>query len=108
MELCEYNLEEYIKRKNKPISINEIRLILTQLNKIFKVILNEKIIYRDLKLNNNFNFYYRLDKCLIKLSYSNQFITQSNSIITNENSLTTPYEILKDKKINIKSDIWSL
>ena len=42
MELCEYNFEEYIKRKNKPISINEIRLILTQLNKIFKVMLNEK------------------------------------------------------------------
>ena len=37
MELCEYNLEEYIKRKNKPISINEIRLILTQLNKFLKL-----------------------------------------------------------------------
>ena len=41
MELCEYNLEEVLK-KNKPISINEIKLILTQLNNIFKVMLNEK------------------------------------------------------------------
>ena len=69
--------------------------------------LNEKIIYGDLKLNNILISIDRLDKCLIKLSYSNQFITQSNSI-TNENSLTTPPEFLKDKKTNIKSDIWSL
>ena len=106
MELCEYNLEEVLK-KNKPISINEIKLILTQLNNIFKVMLNEKIIYGDLKLNNILISIDRLDKCLIKLSYSNQFITQSNSI-TNENSLTTPPKFIKDKKTNIKSDIWSL
>ena len=37
MELCEYNLGEYIKIKNKSISINEIKLILTQLNKFLKL-----------------------------------------------------------------------
>ncbi len=25
MELCEYNLEDYIKRRKKPISVNEIK-----------------------------------------------------------------------------------
>ena len=41
MELCEYNLGEYIKIKNKSISINEIKLILNQLNNTFKIMLNE-------------------------------------------------------------------
>ena len=48
MELCEYNLGEYIKIKNKQISINEIKLILSQLNNTFKIISNEEIIYGDL------------------------------------------------------------
>ena len=108
MELCEYNLGEYIKIKNKSISINEIKLILTQLNNTFKVMLNEKIIFRDLKLNNILICLDRLDKCLFKLSFSNQFINKSNSIKINENLLTISPEILKGEKMNIKSDIWSL
>ena len=106
MDLCEYNLGEYIKRKNKPISINEIKLILNQLNNIFKIISNEKIIYGDLNLNNILIYLDRLDKCIIKLSYSSKFINQSN--IKNENLLTASPEILKGEKMNIKNDIWSL
>ena len=49
MELCEYNLGEYIKIKNKQISINEIKLILSQLNNVFKIMNNKKIIYGNLK-----------------------------------------------------------
>ncbi len=46
MELCEYNLGEYIKIKNKPISIDEIKLILIQLNNAFKIMSNDKITWR--------------------------------------------------------------
>ena len=49
MDLCEYNLEDYIKRRKNPISINEIREVLNQLNNTFKIMLNENIIHRDLK-----------------------------------------------------------
>ena len=112
MELCEYNLENYIKKREDLISINEIREILIQLNNTFKIMLKEKIIHGDLKLNNILISFNKLDKCLIKLSFydSNQFIKQSNlkSIIINENILTISPEVLKGEEDLSKSDIWSL
>ena len=36
MDLCEYSLEDYIKKRKNPISIYEIREILNQLNNTFK------------------------------------------------------------------------
>ena len=94
------------------ISINEIREILIQLNNTFKIMLKEKIIHGDLKLNNILISFNKLDKCLIKLSFydSNQFIKQSNlkSIIINENILTISPEVLKGEEDLSKSDIWSL
>ena len=112
MELCEYNLEDYIKKREDLISINEIREILIQLNNTFKIMLKENIIHGDLKLNNILISFNKLDKCLIKLSFydSNQFIKQSNlkSIIINENILTISPEVLKGEEDLSKSDIWSL
>jgi serine/threonine protein kinase len=112
MELCEYNLENYIKKREDLISINEIREILIQLNNTFKIMLKEKIIHGDLKLNNILISFNKLDKCLIKLSFydSNQFIKQSDlkSIIINENILTISPEVLKGEEDLSKSDIWSL
>ena len=76
MELYEYNLEDYIKKREDFISINEIREILIQLNSTFKIIYNEKMIHGDLKLNNILLSFYKIDKCSIKLSFydSKQFI----------------------------------
>ena len=36
MDLCEYNLEDYIKIRKNPFSIYEIREVLNQLNNTFK------------------------------------------------------------------------
>ena len=111
MEFCEYNLEDYIKKREDLISINEIKEILIQLNNTFKIMLKEKIIHGDLKLNNILISFNKLDKCLIKLSFydSNQFIKQSNlkSIIINENILTISPEVLNGEEDLSKSDIWS-
>ena len=114
MDLCENNLEDYINSRKKPISINEIREVLTQLNNTFKIMLNENIIHRDLKPKNILISLDRLDKCLIKLSDygSSKLINQSNSnsfSITGTLFTMAP-EVLKDEKelINSKSDIWSL
>ena len=52
MELCKCNLELYVKRREDQISINEIKELLIQLNNTFKIMLNQKIIHRDLKSNN--------------------------------------------------------
>ena len=43
MEYCEYNLQSYMSlKRNTPLSINEIKKVLTQLNNTFKLILKEK------------------------------------------------------------------
>ena len=42
MDLCEYNLEDYIKRREDSITINEIKEILNQLNNTFKIMNKEK------------------------------------------------------------------
>ena len=49
MELCLINLEEYMKIRNKGLSIEELREFLIELNKTLK---SKEIIYRDLKLTN--------------------------------------------------------
>ena len=41
MDLCIYNLEDYIKRRENDITINEIKEVLNQLNNVFKI-MNEK------------------------------------------------------------------
>ena len=68
MELCDCNLEEYILKREKKLSIKEIREVLTQLNNTFKIMQKENIIHRDLKPSNILISFNRLDKCLIKLS----------------------------------------
>ena len=114
MDLCEYNLEDYIKRREDSITINEIKEILNQLNNCFKIMNKENIIHRDLKPKNILISLKRIDKCLIKLSDygSSKFLNQSNtnSIGKIGTLLTMAPEVLKDEKelINSKSDIWSL
>ncbi len=49
MELYSYNLENYLLNKNKPLSINEIREILIQLNYSLSNFYNEKIINGNIK-----------------------------------------------------------
>ena len=114
MDLCEYNLEDYIKRREDSITINEIKEILNQLNNCFKIMNKENIIHRDLKPKNILISLKRIDKCLIKLSDygSSKFLNQSNSNSIGKYGtlLTMAPEVLKDEKelINSKSDIWSL
>ena len=68
MDLCIINLEDYIKSRENEITINEIKEVLNQLNNIFKIMNEKKIIHRNLKPSNILISLDRLDKCLIKLS----------------------------------------
>ena len=114
MDLCEYNLEDYIKRREDSITINEIKEILTQLNNCFKIMYKENIIHRDLKPKNILISLKKIDKCLIKLSNygSSKCLNQlnTNTIGNNRTLLTMAPEVLNDQKelINSKCDIWSL
>ena len=110
MDLCITNLEDYIKNRENPIRINEIKEVLIQLNNVFKIMNDKKIIHRDLKPSNILISLDRLDKCIIKLSDygSSKFINLSNNVTINGTPLTMSPEILKGENYTFKSDIWSL
>ena len=52
MELCDKNLKEFMKEKNKALTVEEIKTKFLELNELFKEIQKENIIHRDLKLEN--------------------------------------------------------
>jgi len=91
MELCIFNLEEYLKIRNEPLSIDEIKEILFQLNKILKIMKEKNIIHKDLKLSNILISLEKINKIQIKLSDFG-----SSNKIKNETPLTKASEVLKN------------
>ena len=69
MDLYSFNLENYLKIRDKPFSINEIKEILLQLNKIFKKLNEENTIHGNLKLSNILINLDEINKISIKLCY---------------------------------------
>ena len=52
MEKCDKNLKQFIEERGKGMEIEEIKNKFSELNRLFKIIQKEKIIHRDLKLEN--------------------------------------------------------
>ena len=52
MELCDGNIEKYIRDRGYPLNIDEILILLTQLNKAFHLLDTNNIIHRDIKPSN--------------------------------------------------------
>ena len=116
LELCNISLEEYLKNRENPLSIDEIKEVLLDLNKSFKEMKDKNIIHRDLKPS---NILLSLNKSKInKISFKisdfglNKLIEGSK--IDEMNLKGTPItmspETLKGEEnlISNKSDIWSL
>ena len=107
MELCLINLEEYMKIRDKGLSIEELREFLIELNKTLK---SKKIIYRDLKLTNILISLNKINKISIKISdlglnkKMNEEITMSSFKIP----YTRSPEIIENGNVDIKSDLWNL
>ena len=107
MELCLINLEEYMKIRDKGLSIQELREFLIELNKTLK---SKDIIHRDLKLTNILISLNTINKISIKISdlglnkNMNEEITMSSFKIP----YTRSPEIIENDNINIKSDLWNL
>ena len=67
MDLCLCNLEDYLYIRKEPLSIDEIREILIQLNEILKITEKENIIFKDLKPSNILITYSKIDEIKLKL-----------------------------------------
>ena len=71
MEYCDMNLEQYVKERFKeenPLTINEIRNILFNLNNILKILYRNHIAHRDLKPSNILLKFIEKNNFIVKLS----------------------------------------
>ena len=110
LEFCDYNLQQYYLKK-KELDIATIQKIFNDLNKAIKILHQNKLIHRDIKLENIF----------IKLKEDSDFVVKLGdfgcSIISNfESKLSTHVgtlnymapEILNGELYNYKCDLYSL
>ena len=107
MELCLTNLEEYMKIRDKGLTIEELRDFLIELNKILKT---KEMIYRDLNLSNILISLNEINKISIKISDLglNKKINEELTMTSTKISYSRSPEIIENYNIHIKSDLWNL
>ena len=109
MELCLFDLKQYIENGNR-LSIEEIKKILLQLNNTIKIINQKKIIHGNIKPSNILFSVNQIEKLIPKLSdinlgkTLNLFISKS----LDEFHKTLAPEVIEENFFSEKSDIWSL
>ena len=116
MELCDETLYDVLCRKprNLGFSSEEIKIILFQLNNVFKLMDKNKISHRDIKLNNVLVKYLNKEKTKFKIllsdyGVSNQILELTQQLKTHAGTLLIMApEILNDEPYNNKCDLWSL
>ena len=118
MELCDETLFHTLIRKTKGkqggFSAEEIKEILLQLNKVFKIMNFYNISHRDIKLNNILVKYLDEEKTKYKVLLSDYGISNQLSSITKKftthagTHLIMAPEILNNEKYTNKCDLWSL
>ena len=117
MELCDETLYHElcdIKPNNRGFNSDQIREILKQLNIVFKKMNDNKVVHRDIKLNNILIKYLDKKKKKFKVllsdyGISNRILSFTGRLSTHAgNLLIMAPEILKMEDYNEKCDLWSL
>ena len=116
MELCDETLYDIWCKKPRNIgfSSEEIKLILLQLNNVFKLMDKNKISHIDIKLNNILVKYLNEEKTKYKIllsdyGFSNQILQLTQQLKTHEGTLLIMApEILNEEPYNNKCNLWSL
>jgi serine/threonine-protein kinase ULK/ATG1 len=114
MELCDNNLQNILNEKKGAFNIDEVYDIISQLNNTFKIISENNIVHRDLKLENILVKYIDKKKSefIVKLTdygVSRKVLSISKKCNTYVGTvLTMAPEILAGEKYDNKCDLWSL
>ena len=116
MELCDNNLSNILRNKKEGFNIKEIYEIMYQLNKTFKIMRENRIVHRDIKLdnlikyekNNILNFICKLTDFGISKKMNDFTICKTYA----GTAITMAPEILKNEGVNKeydeKCDLWSI
>ena len=112
MEKCDSDLNNYfIHKRSNTFSFDEIKDLLNQLNKTFKIMDENNIIHGDLKLE---NILYKIrddNKLLYKLTDIGgnvEFLELTENFLDKSQPEFTAPEVLSDNKLQSLSDLWSL
>ena len=114
MELCDGNLQNILNKRSSGFNRDEVLDIIKQLNNTFKIMSENKIIHRDLKLENILIKYddKNKSKFTVKLTdygVSRKILTLSQKCNTYAGTIMTMApEILEGEEHDIKCDLWSL
>ena len=114
MELCDGNLQNMLNKRNSGFNRDEVLDIIKQLNNTFKIMEENKIIHRDLKLENILIKYddKNKSKFTVKLTdygVSRKILSLSQKCKTYSGTIRTMApEILEGEEHDIKCDLWSL
>ena len=112
IELCDENLSNIIRRKKEGFTEEEIYEILIQLNNTFEIMSENKIILRDIKLNNILIKYIDKEKSKYIAKIGDYGVSKRLSDWKFENKVGDPHymapEIIKEENYDIKCDLWSL
>ena len=121
LELCDIDLERYLKENPEKRNIDFIRNQFIGLNKALKILYQKKVMHRDIKPSNIF-LKFENDKCITKLGdlgISRHYDDLDSSLHDNDefvlnisHNMGTPLymapEILKEGHYNYKIDLYSL
>jgi len=114
MELCDDNLMSILIKRNTSFNSNEIYEILNQLNNTFKSMVKNKLVHRDLKLENILVKYENKEKSKFIIKLTDYEVMTKLRTFTEKCSLrvgTLKYmapEILEGNKYGRECDLWSL
>ena len=114
MELCDDNLGNILRKRKKGFSSKEIQKMMIELNETFKIMVNNKIVHRDIKLENILIKYVDNEPnnfiCKLAGYGISEDITNSGFCIDHVGTgLIMAPEILEGKeKYDNKCDLWSI
>ena len=113
LELCDTDLDEVLKRKNKGFNELELQIIMSQFNSVFSKMRQNQIIHRDLKLKNimvKYDNTIPIIGFIIKLSdygFSKELMENDLTSTRLGSPATQAPEIIYES-YNAKVDLWSV
>ena len=114
MELCDNTLFKELTKTKNGFEPKEIREILLQLNNVFRIMNDNNIVHRDIKLHNILIKYLNEEKSKFKVLLSDYGVSNQLSSMTQRykthagTQIIMAPEILEGKEYDNKCDLWSL